>query len=177
MNKRFCFIFLFLLVFSAGHSQFDTAFVKTGIRNCADSLCHGFKTKNWELFSRYSYPAMIGALGGQEEFKNYMAIMFDPFPDSAWKVYEPGKILQIIKTQGDLQALIELKSVLEWEDKLITTITHLIGESWNGGLHWTFFDSEGDRAKALLIKPDLNEQLLLPAKKENIKPQTSGSKN
>ncbi|HWR33961.1 MAG TPA: hypothetical protein VN451_10555 [Chitinophagaceae bacterium] len=177
MIKRQLLLVFFSLFFVQAQAQFDTIFVKTYIRNCVDSLCHGFKTKNWELFTRYSYPAMVGSLGGQEEFQSYMGIMFGPFPDSAWKVYEPGKILQVIKTEGDLQAVIELKSVLEWEGKLITSVSHLIGESWNGGLHWTFFDSDGDRAKALLIKPDLNEQLVLPAKKETIGPLTSRPKN
>lgn len=177
MIKRLLILFFASLLFAKAQAQFDTIFAKTNIRNCADSLCYGFKTKNWELFTRYSYPAMIGSLGGQEEFKNYMAIMFAPIPDSAWKVYEPGKILQVIKTEGDLQAVIELKSVLEWEGKLVTAVSYLVGESWNGGLHWTFFDSEGDRARAMLIKPNLSDQLIIPAKKETTEPLSSKPKN
>lgn len=166
MIKRlliFLFVFLF---FAQAQAQFDTIFAKTNIRNCADSLCHGFKTKNWELFTRYNHPALIGSLGGTKEFMNYMAMMFASIPDSAWKLYEPGKILQVIKTEGDLQTVIELKSVLNWEGRRITSITHLIGQSWDGGLFWTFFDSEGDRAAALVIKPDLSDKLIIPPKKE-----------
>lgn len=97
-------------------------------------------------------------------------MIYAAIPDSAWKLYEPGKILQVIKTDGDLQTVVELKSVLEWEGNLITTVSYLIGESWNGGLIWTFFDSEGDRTRALLIKPDLSSQLVLPQKRETTEP-------
>jgi hypothetical protein len=176
MIKRLFILYFFFLFYGKTQAQFDTLFAKANIRNCADSLCYGFKTKNWELYTRYSYPAMIGSLGGQDDFKKYMAMMFAPIPDSAWKVYAPGEILQIIKTEGDLQAEIELKSVLEWEGKLITTVSYLVGVSWNGGLHWTFFDSEGDHPKALMIKPDLNGQLILPVKKETIEQLSSKPK-
>ena len=166
MIKRFYFIAVFLLLLSASYSQFDTAFAKTNIRRCADSLALGFKIKDWELFARYSYPALIGSMGGKKDFMNYMAIMYSQIPDNDWKLYETGKILQVIKTAGDLQTVIELKSVVEWQGTRFTTITPFIGESWDGGLFWTFFDSEGDRAAALLMKPDLSDQLIIPKKME-----------
>ena len=177
MIKRLYILLFFLFFFTASYSQFDTAFAKTNIRKCADSLTYGFKTKNWEVFTRYSNPALIGSLGGIKEFMNYMAMMFAPIPDIAWKQYEPGKILQVIKTEGELQAVIELKSVLNWEGRRITTISHLIGQSWDGGLFWTFFDSEGDRTAALVIKPDLSEKLVIPQKKETAEPISSPAKS
>jgi hypothetical protein len=166
MIKRFLITISFAFLFCISHAQFDTAFAKAGIRRCADSLATGFKTKNWELFTRYSYPALIGSMGGKNEFMNYISLNFSQIPDSAWKQYEPGRILQVIKTGGDLQTVLELKSVLEWQGRRISTVSHLVGESWDGGLFWTFFDSEGDRNSALLIKPDLNEQLIIPPKRE-----------
>lgn len=173
MTKRFFIAISFAFIFCSSHAQFDTAFAKAGIRRCADSLTYGFRIKNWELFTRYSYPALIGSMGGKNEFMKYIALMFSPIPDSAWKQYEPGNILQVIKTGGDLQTVIELKSTIEWEGKRITMISHLIGESWDGGMFWTFFDSEGDRTSALLIKPDLNEQLIIPKNIEKTEPISS----
>jgi hypothetical protein len=176
MNKRFFIALGFTFFFCSAHAQFDTAFAKASIRRCADSLVSGFKTKNWELFTRYSYPALIGSLGGKDDFMKYIAMMFSEIPDSAWKQYEPGRILQVIKTGGDLQTVIELKSVLEWQGNRISTVTHLIGESWDGGLFWTFFDCGDDRTSALLIKPDLSEQLMIPAKIEKAEPISSQPK-
>lgn len=174
MTKRlFIFSICFSLFFSS-KAQFDTAFAKINIRQCADSLVSAFKKKNWEQFILYNNPAMVGTIGGKDEFMSYIKTMFAQIPDSAWKQYEPGKILQVLKTGGDLQSVIELKSKLEWEGRRITTISHLIGQSWNGGLFWTFFENDGDRTSAQLIKPDLSDDLIIPKKiekTESILPQ------
>ncbi len=168
MIKRFSLFIILLFLAGYSHAQFDTAFAKTNIRHCADSMATGFKTKNWELYTRYVYPAMIGSMGGKAEMMRFMDSTFIAVPASAWKEYKPGKILQVLKTAGDLQAVIELYSVLEWQGQKVTTVTHLIGESWDGGLFWTFFDSEGDLVTARLIKPDLSEKVVIPQKKEKV---------
>jgi len=173
MIKRLCIGVSFVFILCISHAQFDTVFAKASIRRCADSLVYGFKTKNWELFTRYSYPALIGTMGGKSEFIKYMALMFSEIPGSAWKQYEPGKILQVIKTGGDLQTVLELNTIIEWQGRRITTLSHLIGESWDGGLFWTFFDCEGDRKSAMLIKPDLSEQIIIPEKIEKSEPVPS----
>ena len=166
MVKRLGISLLLVFFFGSSHAQFDTVFARTNIRLCADSMARGFKTKNWDQYIRYSYPALIGSMGGKAAFINYLDTMFRAIPDSAWKKYEPGKILQVIKTAGDLQAVIELNYVLEWQGYRTITTIHLIGESWDGGLFWTFFNSEGDVILAKLIKPDLSDQLIIPQKKE-----------
>jgi hypothetical protein len=168
-KHRFTLLF-FIISLSPASAQFDTLWVKRNIQQCADSLTHGFKIKDWELYARYSYPAMIGSMGGKEEFKKMIAGTFAHVPESAWEKYEPGKILQVLKTAGDMQAVIELKSVLLFEGNRITTISHLIGESWDGGQFWTFFGTEGDREMARLIKPDLDEHLVIPPKRETREP-------
>jgi hypothetical protein len=173
MIKRLSFIACLFFIVFASSAQFDTSFAKINIQRCADSLTHGFKTKNWELFTRYSYPAMVGSLGGKKVFSNYLAAVFINIPDTAWKKYEAGKILQVIKQGNDLLAVVELISEIEWEGVKVTATDYLIGESWNGGLFWSFFDSQGDRISALRIKPDLSEQLFIPNRKE-IKEPVSG---
>ncbi|MBC7875312.1 MAG: hypothetical protein H7Y01_15025 [Ferruginibacter sp.] len=166
MINRVFFSISLLFIFSFSQAQFDTSFIKRNIRHCADSLTHGFKTKDWDLFTRYSYPAMVGSLGGKKEFSTYISQMFSQVPDTAWKKYEPGKVLQVIKTGGDFQAIIELNTIIEWQGSRITTTSHLVAESWDGGMFWTFFDSQGDVNTAKLIKPDLHEQLIIPQREE-----------
>jgi len=170
MIKRLSLSIGLLFIACIAQSQFDSSFIKINIRHCADSLTYGFKTRNWEVFTRYSYPAMIGTLGGTKEFIAYISETFSQVPDSAWKKYEAGKILQIIKTGGDFQAIIELNSIIEWQGVRITTTSYLVGESWDGGMFWTFFDSQGDVAAAKMIKPDLSEQLIIPKTNEKTEP-------
>jgi hypothetical protein len=149
-------------------AQFDTSFAKTNLRHCADSLVHGFRTRNWEVVARYSNPAMIGTMGGKQAFMNYIAASFAGVPDTAWKVYKTGKILQVVKTATDLQAVIELHSVVEWEGRRVTSTLDLIGQSWDGGLFWTFFDSQNNINAVKTIKPDLSPDLLIPPKNEKM---------
>ncbi len=166
MNKRFLLAAVSLLIVCSSQAQFDSSFIKKNIRHCADSLTLAFKTRNWDVFTRYSYPAIVGALGGKKAFSDYIAGVFSQAPDSAWKKYEAGKILQVVKKGGDFQAIIELNSVIEWQGTRITTTSHLVGESWDGGLFWTFFDSQGDRVAAKQIDPNLADELIVPKREE-----------
>lgn len=176
MVKRLLAAISLLFIFNCSQAQFDTSFIKTNIRRCADSLTYSFKNRNWDIFTRYSYPALVGTLGGKKEFISYINEMFSQIPDSAWKKYEAGTILQILKTGGDYQTIIELKTIIEWQNTRITTTSHLIGESWDGGMFWTFFDSQGDRVAAKLIKPDLNDQLIIPMREEIKEPLVNSAK-
>ncbi len=168
--KRNFLIALFTLVTGISRGQFDTAFIRDNIRRCADSLALGFRSRDWDLFTRYSYPALIGSLGGKQEFIRYVSQTFATIPSAAWKKYEPGKILQVIKTEGDFQTVIELNSVIEYEGKRVTSTGYLIGESWDGGMFFSFFDSQNDRRLAKTIKPDLSDILIIPPKKEKVEP-------
>jgi hypothetical protein len=179
MTKRLYILLFFCCFAIAGKAQFDTSFAKKNIRICADSLSYGFRYRNWEVFARYSNPSMIGMIGGKEAFIQYVANSFTGVPDSAFKVYKTGEILQVIKTNADLQALIELHSVVEWQGRRITTVSILIGQSWDGGLFWTFFDSQNDATMSKAIKPNLSNDLIIPARNEKAEPikpnATSGS--
>jgi len=177
MIKRLSLAIGLLLIFYCSQAQFDTIFIKNNIRHCADSLTYAFKAKDWRIFTRYTYPALVGSLGGSGEFSTYISNIFSQIPDTAWKKYEAGKILQVIKTGGDYQAIIELKTIIEWQGNRITSTSHLIGESWDGGMFWTFFDSQGDVRAAKLIKPDLNEELIIPAREETKEPLSKPAKN
>lgn len=153
-----------LLTCTELRAQFDTLFLQNRVRSCADSLASGFKTRNWELFARYSNPAIIGTMGGKAEFINFVTSVFGQIPDSAWKEYKPGNVLQLIKTEKDFQAVLELHSLIEWEGRRIKAVNHLIAQSWDGGFFWTFFDSQNNEKAAREIKPDLSPDLIIPPK-------------
>jgi hypothetical protein len=170
MFKGHFLILCFLFTGCITHAQFDTLFMKKHILQCADSLTQAFKSRNWEKYSRYSYPAMIGALGGKKAFIEYIAENFNKVPDSAWKIYEPGNVRQVIKTDYDLQAIVELHSLVEWQGLRVTSTSYLIGESWSGGMYWSFFDSQNNREASKKIKPDLSNLLIIPEKNEKIEP-------
>jgi len=168
MKMRLVLAFILLLSAIKGRAQFDTAFAKKNMVRCGDSLCKAFKSKNWDLYSRYTNPAIIGTLGGKEEFSKLMLTTFATIPAVAWKVYKPGKVLQVIKLPHEMQGLLELNSVLEWEGKRVSSTAYLVAQSWDGGLNWTFFDSQSDAAAAKTIKPDISPELVYPPRKEKV---------
>jgi hypothetical protein len=170
VKRLFLAIGLLMFMSECRAQQFDTVFAKAGIRHCADSLVYGFKIRNWDLFARYSNPAMIGTMGGKDEFIRYISQTFATVPDSAWKLYKPGNILQVVKTPTELQTIIELHSIIEWQGYRINNTGYLLGQSWDGGQFWTFFDTQSDRNAAQHIKPDISEDIIIPPKKEKIEP-------
>ena len=162
MIKRLSLISFLFFIVCTSKAQFDTSFVKKNIRQCADSMMYGFKKKNWDLFARYSNPAIVGSMGGTKGFTDYIGSMFNNIPDSCWIRYEPGKILQVVKAGRDYQTVIELRSVLVWQGYKVTSTSYLVGESWDGGLFWTFFDSQGDAEASKQINANLSPLLKFP---------------
>ncbi|MEQ1677672.1 MAG: hypothetical protein ABL876_13270, partial [Chitinophagaceae bacterium] len=68
----------------------------------------------------------------------------------------------------ELQAVIEMHSILEYQGQRITSTACLIGQSWDGGLFWTFFDSQNDSIAVRMIKPDISPAIIIPAKVEKM---------
>lgn len=170
MTKRSFFLIFFMACALLSEAQFDTSFAKRQMRQCIDSFVTGFKTRNWELYARYTNPAVIGSFGGKYEFLVMVREMFANVPDSAWKKYEPGKILQIVRSGKDLQGVIELHSIVEWQGVRVISTAYMIGESWNNGITWTFFDSHGDANETRVLMPSLSPDLVVPAKQEKMEP-------
>jgi hypothetical protein len=134
----------------------------------ADSLVSAFKAGNWETYTLYTNPALVGSLGGKQEFIKKIEESFSVIPKGAWKKYQTGKVLQVLKTPNDLQGIIEIHSVIEVDKVRIISVQHLIAQSWDGGLFWTFFDSQNDFATSAMIKQDLSDQLIIPKRDEKI---------
>ena len=170
MKKTIILVLVCLLLHPEGKTQFDTAYAKSRIRFCADSFALGFRTRNWDLYTRYSYPALVGSLGGVSEYKKIMIESNTQIPDTCWKKFEPGLVLQVVKNEGDMQAIIELRSILEYEGQRVTATSHLVAESWDGGFFWTFFDPMNDNEMARFINPGLSPLLHIPARDEKLEP-------
>ena len=167
MGKYFL-LFLFIVPLNANTQGFDTAFAKSNMIKSADSLVSAFKAGNWESYTLYTNPALVGSLGGKQEFIKKIVESFSVIPKGAWKKYQTGKVLQVLKTPNDLQGIIEIHSVIEVDKVRIISVQHLIAQSWDGGLFWTFFDSQNDFATSAMIKQDLSDQLIIPKRDEKI---------
>ena len=138
------------------------------IQRSADSMMSAFKRKDWMTFTRYNHPAMTKIMGGQRPFAAFLAQQMNLIPDTAIKRMEASKVLQVVKTDKDLQCVVEQKMEMHLEGTKITRTTYLIGESLDLGKTWTFFDASSDALPLKKIKPNISPELKIPAKKQEM---------
>lgn len=138
------------------------------IYRSSDSMMAAFKRHDWQTFVKYNHPAMTKMMGGHEAFASFIAQQMKQIPDTAIKLLETGKILQIVRTTKDLQCVIEQNMEMRLEGNRITQTSYLVGESLDVGKSWTFFDASVSSLPPATIKPDLSPQLKIPAKRRNV---------
>jgi hypothetical protein len=168
--KKVCLAFLFflLLVSACNNSESSTGHevkseTESNIYRSGDSMLSAFKRKDWHAYVKYNHPNMIKRMGGPEAFASFVNMQMQQIPDSTVKNIALGKILQVVKTPGDLQCVVEQHMELQLHGSNIKKITYLVGESLDNGTTWTFFDASvktGVTPKE--IKPDISSDLKIP---------------
>jgi hypothetical protein len=147
----------------------DTAVCKN-IRISAESMMAAFKVKDFKTFSQYMNPVIINMLGGLDSFAVFTANQMKDISDTAVKLMQPGRILQIVTTSTDLQCVVEQHMVMELSGFRFASTSHLVGESLDKGKTWTFFDAaDGGMAGAKDIKPNISPKLKIPKKRQALK--------
>lgn len=161
MNKLLLFIF-FTSFYLFAIAQDDTLTIKKNIKLCSDSMAKAFLTKDWKTYAHFTIPSLVEMLGGEEGFIAFTREMLDEMPDSSIKDFKIGEIVQLVKTPGSWQAVIEQKLVFEGDSMRLKSTSYLVGISINGGTAWTFLDPQGDVNTARLLFPELSEELIIP---------------
>lgn len=139
------------------------------IYRSGDSMLAAFKRRDWKTFVRYNHPNMTKKMGGAEAFASFIDIQMKQTPPGSIKNIRLGKILQVVDTPKDEQCVVEQNLIMELDGSSIYKTTYLIGESTDSGKTWTFFDAS-TKAGVLPkdIKPDLSDDLKIPASKNEI---------
>jgi len=161
MNRFLLYIFFsaFCLFASA---QDDTLIIKKNIKLCSDSMARAFLSRDWKTYAHFTIPSLVEMLGGEDGFIAFTQEMVDEMPDSSIKDFKIGEIVQLVKTPGSWQAVIEQKLVFEGDSLLLKSTSYLVGISTDGGQAWTFLDPQGDVNTARLLFPDLSDALIIP---------------
>jgi hypothetical protein len=114
---------------------------------------------------------MLKMVGGVEAFEKLLIDQMKQIPDTAIKSIGVGKILQVVKTDQDHQCVVEQNMLMHMQGMKLNSTTYLVGESLNGGKSWTFFDaSSGGVVKPKDLKPNLSPEIIIPEKKQDMKP-------
>lgn len=164
MNKLFTGIIILILITGCKESNVSEGAESSKTRLAADetegniyqagdSMLSAFRRKDWITFVRYNHPNMTKRMGGSEAFASFINVQMNLIPDSAIESISLGKILQVVKTSGDMQCLVEQNLKLQLYGKTMIKTTYLIGESLDNGKNWTFFDAS---TKTALSLKDIN---------------------
>ncbi|MCW3114067.1 MAG: hypothetical protein JWR18_2463 [Segetibacter sp.] len=139
------------------------------IYRSGDSMLAAFKRRDWITFVRYNHPNMTKRMGGAEAFASFIDMQMKQIPAGSIKDIGLGKVLQVVNTAKDKQCVVEQNLEMEVKGSRLNKITYLIGESIDNGNTWTFFDAS-TKAGVLPkdIKPDLSEDLKIPAARNDI---------
>ena len=167
MNRLFLYIF-FTAFYLFSFAQDDTLLIKKNVKLCSDSMAKAFLSRDWKTYTHFTIPSLVEMLGGEEGFIAFTQEMLDEMPDSSIKDFKIGEIVQLVKTPGSWQAVIEQKLVFEGDSVRLRSTSYLVGVSIDGGHAWTFLDPQGDVNTARLLFPELSDALIIPKTKDDL---------
>lgn len=168
MKKILPFLLCLLFIFPA-MAQDDTVAIKKNVRLCADSMILAFMQEDWKTYTRFTMPSLVEMLGGEEGFIEFTKELLSEMPDSSVKEYTTGEVVQLVKTAGSWQSVIEQTLVFEADSMRLVSLSYLFGVSYDGGRAWTFIDPQGDINNVKLLFPDVSPEIRIPETKDDLR--------
>ena len=168
--KRY-FILLIVIVFSfEGKSQLDTLFLNKNIYTSEDSMIAIFKRKDWKTYADYMNPIVIEMLGGKDGFVKYLQEQMKILDEADVQIYKVGKILQLLKINGQYQCVVESFLQMKMNGMTISGSSYDIATSVDG-VKWNFFRITETATSAQIkeIFPELSPEFKLPRSKMEAK--------
>lgn len=168
--KRY-FILLIVIVFSfEGKSQLDTLFLNKNIYTSEDSMIAIFKRKDWKTYADYMNPIVIEMLGGKDGFVKYLQEQMKILDEADVQIYKVGKILQLLKINGQYQCVVESFLQMKMNGITISGSSYDIATSVDG-VKWNFFRITETATSAQIkeIFPQLSPEFKLPRSKMEAK--------
>lgn len=168
--KRY-FILLIVIVFSfEGKSQLDTLFLNKNIYTSEDSMIAIFKRKDWKTYAAYMNPIVIEMLGGKDGFVKYLQEQMKILDEADVQIYKVGKILQLLKINGQYQCVVESFLQMKMNGMTISGSSYDIATSVDG-VKWNFFRITETATSAQIkeIFPQLSPEFKLPRSKMEAK--------
>ncbi len=165
MYQRILFICLIALPASS-KAQTDSASLVPFIREAADSMTAAFTRKDFRTFTTYNNATLVGMVGGEESFANFVENQVSSLKDLSFSVVRAGRILRVLPGEKPMQCLVEQLSEILYQGNYISVVSHLVGISTNGR-EWRFADANpnGGRDIRKMI-PEMSPSLAIPQKKQ-----------
>jgi hypothetical protein len=157
---------LILVLATASFAQADSASIAPRIRAAADSMLMAFKQKDYRTFARFNNEKLVESLGGEENFAAFLDKQIKSLEELQFTEIRTGRIIRVMPYQNTWQCIVEQQSQVRIPEQVMSTISHLVGLSTDGGYTWHFADAnQGTVEQFRTIMPELNPAMPIPKKK------------
>ncbi len=164
--KKLLLLLIAPVFFSLGYAEAEQpAAPPASLKNQAQAATQALKARDVEGILKYTHPKLIAAMGGDQAAQQAIAALLSSlevqgFTISSITVGEP----EPVKPVGEvLTALVPQTAVMEYQNKIITVDSYLLGVSEDDGANWVFIDlSNLPPPQFAALFPDLAQGVELP---------------
>lgn len=136
------------------------------IYTCGDAMTKAFAKRDWSTIAEYTHPNVVKMMGGKEGMIEIVKAGMKDIPDTAIKKIGIGKIIGL---KGN-QCVIEQEMLMHLQGVSVSSVTYLVGESFDNGKNWRFFDASSVSGTELKqIMPNYDSSLTIPTPKRSVK--------
>ncbi len=133
---------------------------------CGDAMTKAFAKRDWSTIADYTHPNVVKMMGGKEGMIEIVKAGMKDIPDTSIKKIGIGKIVAL---KGN-QCVIEQEMLMHLQGVSVSSTTYLVGESFDNGKNWRFFDASNVGTMELKqIMPNYDSSLSIPTPKRSVK--------
>jgi hypothetical protein len=160
--KRLLLLPFIAIFFLEAKTQLDSASLRQNIYVAEDSMFSILKRGDWKAYAGYMHPVIIEMSGGKEKFVQTLSGL-DVLKQVSFDVYKPGKILQLVKTDKEYQAIVETFMQMQVNGTMVSGSSYDVAVS-SDGKKWTLFRLEEKYTPAMIREtvPGLSPDLKFP---------------
>lgn len=144
-------------------AQFDTVLVSKKASAGEDSLIALFKKKDWNRYVDYMHPSIVEMIGGMEKFVSVLQQTMNALDGAKFEAFKNGRVLQIIKANGQYQCVIESFMQMTLNGMLVSGSSYDLAFSTDGE-KWIFLRVDQNLTPETIkqLVPELSPDLKLP---------------
>lgn len=164
MKRKIILFAAVMLISLCSYAQDDAALIKTMLEQ-ANEMGKKFIAKDYVGFLKYSHPAVIKVMGGEEKMtadtvKELQSLEKEGITFLNVKFGIPSKIIRVdAELQCTLPEIIEMQVT----GGKLTATTTMIAVSQDNGKNWYFIDAAGNNTDNMrLLIPTLSNELYIP---------------
>jgi hypothetical protein len=168
MRKSIITICFFALA-NVSMAQADSVKLVPLIRAAADSMTTAFLKKDFTTFAHFNNIHVLDLLGGEAGFVEFLEKQMELLKDVSFSEMKTGRVIRVLAYNGTQQCIIEQQTEIKMEGIVVSSVSHLVGFSVDGGVNWRFADANnGTKEEFGSIMPELSPSLIIPKKKQEM---------